>query len=106
MDEIKYGSNEYLIELKDYIDQVLEDRKNSPYEIFMHVYQSLDKLESIHVANLSDLKDIKNHLVYKGDYSTYKVFLRHYSDNTIVLLAKKDKTSLLEVTEHYFTICS
>ena len=109
-EEIKslyFGSNEYLLDLRSKIDEILEYRSKYKYELFLRIYQNPDIHPMVKtVTYLSDTVELKSNakqlMQYNGEYHEYKVFLRRLSDNYTIMLGKKIKTSLLELTEGYF----
>lgn len=104
-----YGSNEHLQELYDNIGKLLEFRKYYKYELVFRVMLEENGLLVIKSSSyLNDLSELKNNpktlMKYDGNYFIYKVFLRRLSDNYTIMLCKKNKSSLLELTENFFKL--
>lgn len=107
-----YGSNEWLIDFRDHLNELIELRKTQKYELFFRVYcdESLpDTHEHRHICYMNDTTDIKNNAkkiidLPGQDYRELKAFLRRMEDNYTVLIAKKSKGKLVELTENFFKI--
>jgi len=105
-----YGSTEYLTELKSKIDEILEHRKAFKYELFFRVYYESGETTPI-IVNAHYFKDLvelkqspKKFMTYNQPCHEYKVFLRELSSNYTIMLGKKNKACLLELTENFFKL--
>ena len=105
---IKFGSDEYLRNIIFNINKILEERKKHPYELYLQVENN--GFQFHHIAYLSDIKEVENHVSsfsnYKQPYNYYNVFIRNLEDNQICLIGKKNKSSLIEISESYFNLSS
>jgi hypothetical protein len=104
-----YGSNEHLQEVYDNIGRLLEFRKSYKYElVFRVMLEQNGVLEIKSSSYLNDLSELKNNpkalMKYNGHYFLYKVFLRRLTDNYIIMIGEKNKSSLLELTENFFKL--
>jgi hypothetical protein len=107
-DCVKYGSNEWLLEMKSSIDKELETRQNYTHEIFMRFYYA-DGFETKHYRYTDDISEFKDNLrhiinVSNVSYKEVKLFVRRLIDNYTLLVATKKKGESLEITENYFKL--
>lgn len=102
-EQLYYGSNQWLEDMKKTIDNIIEYRKAFVYELYVRVSPNN---EVINIEYLSDTDYLKTQAFQQSlrPYISkeYKVFLRKLSDNTITLIAEKKLKSSLELTENFF----
>lgn len=107
-DAIYFGSNIWLNELRDFINKEIEIRKSYNYELFFRVfYTEQIEHEHKHIFYMNDCEELKKNAkkiidLPNNNYSEIKVFVRRLNDNYTLLIAKKIKNQMLEITENFF----
>lgn len=101
-----YGSNQWLLQFRNHLDHIIEERKSYTHEIYLLIYHDNDiPIEHKSIIFTTDpisvLKE-SGRSILTANYKYYRVYLRRFEDNYTVLLATKKEKSLIEITIDYF----
>lgn len=107
-----YGSNEWLLQFRSYLDRVIEERKNYSHEIYFLIFNKTENSQPDHKSICFTSKPVallkhEEHKILSltgVSYKYYKVYLRRLEDNYTILLANKMEKTLIEVTLDYFKL--
>jgi hypothetical protein len=106
---LHYGSNDWLLQFRDYISKLIDERKKYTHELYLLIIvDDESEFKSIcYTSNPIELlkKEGRKIISYnEGPYKCYRVYLRRFEDNHTILLATKNEKTLIEITVEYIKL--